>query len=427
MINRDSIDSLASTSFSSHFKHPNYEGYAFSMIPNTVFNLLTGGKQRALPDAVVGGTYQQHEVVVLFLIDGFGWRFLEKYKDTFSSLKRFDQEGIVSKISSQFPSTTAAHITTICSGLEVGQTGIYEWFQYEPLFDRIIAPLPFCFAGEHTLNTLSKKGVPTQQIFPFTSLYQELKQSGVKSYVVQHEGIVHSSYSQAMHQGAEKVPYRSWEEALKRVVAISEQPHAEPVYVFVYFGDIDAVGHRHGIHSSDFDAIVSSCWNTMEEHYWKPMKQVHRRVATLITADHGMVSVDPKTTVYLNKIYPEILDDVVRNKEGLPLIPAGSCRDFFLHIKKEQLVKVQKKLAELLKGIAEVQFVQDLIDQGFFGALPVSRRLMERIGNLVILPYLNESVWWFEKHRFEQHFFAAHGGLTPDEMETILLFHSIHK
>jgi hypothetical protein len=60
-----------------------------------------------------------------------------------------------------------------------------------------------------------------------------------------------------------------------------------------------------------------------------------------------------------------------------------------------------------------------LIEQGYFGD-EVSARLRERVGNLVILPYRNESVWWYEKGKFEQRFYGHHGGLTPEEMETVL-------
>jgi hypothetical protein len=42
------------------------------------------------------------------------------------------------------------------------------------------------------------------------------------------------------------------------------------------------------------------------------------------------------------------------------------------------------------------------------------------VGNLVILPYAYESVWWYEKDKFEMRFRGHHGGLTPQEMETIL-------
>jgi hypothetical protein len=160
----------------------------------------------------------------------------------------------------------------------------------------------------------------------------------------------------------------------------------------------------------------------MEEFFWQPLASTKKRIAAILTADHGMAPVDPRTTLYLNKEFPKIAEDFKVNRQGQPLVPAGSCRDFFLHIKEDKLPQVHRFLSEKLQGKAEVFQVSDLIDRGFFGAAPVSRRFLERVGNLVILPYLNESVWWYEKHHFEQNFYAAHGGLTPNEIESIFLY-----
>jgi hypothetical protein len=101
------------------------------------------------------------------------------------------------------------------------------------------------------------------------------------------------------------------------------------------------------------------------------------------------------------------------------LVPAGSARDMFLYIKDEMLVEAQALLSKQLEGQADVVKTKDLIADGYFGP-EVSSRLRERVGNLVILPYRYESVWWYEKDKFEQKFYGHHGGLTPQEMETIL-------
>ena len=66
--------------------------------------------------------------------------------------------------------------------------------------------------------------------------------------------------------------------------------------------------------------------------------------------------------------------------------------------------------------------MEELIREGLFGSVPPDSVFLKRVGNIVILPYLGESVWWYEKHRFEQHFKAAHGGLTPEEMDSIFVF-----
>jgi hypothetical protein len=49
--------------------------------------------------------------------------------------------------------------------------------------------------------------------------------------------------------------------------------------------------------------------------------------------------------------------------------------------------------------------------------------MLSRLGNLVILPYEQESVWWYEKG-FEQKHYGHHGGLTPQEAEIPLLLYS---
>jgi hypothetical protein len=48
----------------------------------------------------------------------------------------------------------------------------------------------------------------------------------------------------------------------------------------------------------------------------------------------------------------------------------------------------------------------------------VTERLRERVGDLVLLPYAGESVYWREPGKFEQKFYGHHGGLTPLEMDT---------
>jgi len=260
MINASSVSFVNQAQFTSQFKQPLYRSYAYSLIPNTIIKLLTGENIESISVDAVGGKWAEHDAVVLFLIDGFGWCFFEEYLSQFPFLSRFEKQGVASKISSQFPSTTSAHVSTLSTGQEVGQTGIYEWFQYEPLIDRMISPLLFSFAGDRQPNTLSKANVSGNVLFPFTTFFESLRKRQIDSYVVQQENIIHTPYSQAMFKGAELVPYRAFREGLEKAVDICKAPRSQPTYIFVYFGDIDSAGHRHGIDSREFRDAVGSCW-----------------------------------------------------------------------------------------------------------------------------------------------------------------------
>jgi hypothetical protein len=96
----------------------------------------------------------------------------------------------------------------------------------------------------------------------------------------------------------------------------------------------------------------------------------------------------------------------------------------FLYVKDDLLEEAQTFLATRLEGRADVARTEDLIEGGYFGP-EVSTRFRERAGNLIILPYQYESVWWYEKGKHEQRFYGHHGGLTPQEMETVLYSHEL--
>ena len=55
----------------------------------------------------------------------------------------------------------------------------------------------------------------------------------------------------------------------------------------------------------------------------------------LITADHGMAAIEPERSLYVNELWPEIVDHLGTGADGRPLAPAGSSRDLFLHTRPE--------------------------------------------------------------------------------------------
>jgi hypothetical protein len=139
----------------------------------------------------------------------------------------------------------------------------------------------------------------------------------------------------------------------------------------------------------------------------------------MIIADHGQVETDPKRILYLDQApgFAALRPLLRTNQRGEFLAPAGSCRDLFVHTRDEHVEEAHTLLARIIGGRGEVRRVDQMIAEGYFGPGAVSETFRARVGNLVVLSYANESVYWLGDGRFKQKYLGHHGGLTPQEME----------
>jgi len=384
---------------------PAYGGRSFADIPATVARLLTGDGGPGIEQAALGELDRLWRKIVLVVVDGFGWSAAERHADH-PFLKRVEADGVLAKLTSQFPSTTSAHMTTLHTGVPVGESGIYEWFQYEPALDRLIAPLLFSYAGDDRRETLRGSGLDPAALYPRETIYERLAAAEVAAHAVQHEAITDTTFSRAMLRGAAVRPFTAddgW---------VAETAAAGPGYTVAYVDDVDAVGHEHG---PDSDAHAAAATYVLDGlATLADLLAAGGETLLLATADHGQVRVHPATTVYVNERLPELARHLRGGDDGRPLAPAGSARDLFLHVLPGHLDDVEWLLEDLLGETAEVRPTHELIDEGVFGA--AGPRLWERIGEVVVLPKPGESVWWREPGRFDMRFRGHHGGLSPDEM-----------
>jgi predicted AlkP superfamily pyrophosphatase or phosphodiesterase len=431
MINQESLQIVAEAHFGPGFVKPRYTDYGFARIPPTITRLLTGLGPAGLPPGILHGLPQRYDRVIVFLVDAFGWRFLEQYGEAYPALRRLLDEGVVSKLTSQFPSTTAAHVTCMHTGLPVAESGIYEWHIYEPALGRIITPLLWSFADEKTRDTLLQTGVAPEEVLPTGELYDNLRRSGVRAEIFQPAEYTPSSYTNVVTAGLDDDQihgYRTWPEALIMLrERLLDRRSARPAYYYVYFDKIDTIGHSHGPSSAHFAAEVDHFWTSMERLFFSQFGGRVPETLVVVTADHGQIETDPSTTFYLNReLDAGLLARFLKGaQDGSLLVPAGSPRDLFLHIRADYLDEAQAYLAAALEGRAVVMRTSDMIDQGFFGTTRPSQRLLSRIADLVVLPLEGEAVWWYEPGRFVQSLWGHHGGLSPQEMEIPLMCYAL--
>lgn len=422
MLNAPSLNTVNNSRFSQSFIKPLYQSYCFANLPATIHHLLTGLGQSALPVDVLSGLPTRYNKVVLLFVDAFGWRFFEQYADSYPMLKTFLQDGAVSKLTSQFPSTTSAHVTCINTGLNVAQSGVYEWNYYEPLVDALITPLRFSYTGDSKVDTLKSTGIAPEAFYPTRTFYQTLQSLGVQSHAFQPAAYTQSTYSSMVFKGVNSLsPFRTLEHALDGLAGHVLDKDEIPAYYLLYYDMIDAACHIGGPNSQALAEEIRYFFTTLEQRFYQKLRHLTGDTLLILTADHGQVEVSPATTFYLNLEIPEITRYLRTNSAGAPLVPAGSARDMFLYVKEELLDEAIDLLQRSLAGRAEIYRTSELIQQNFFGSLTPSSAFLAHVGNVVILPYAQETVWWFEAGRFAMHFQGHHGGLTPAEMEIPLL------
>jgi len=382
---------------------PRYDAGGFAALPATVARLLGGG-DGGVP---LAGLPERAERVVLVLLDAFGWRFFSDWGEH-PLLARMD---VVVPLTTQFPSTTTAHITTLHTGLPVGEHGLYEWNILDPGLDALVTPLLFSFAGDRDRDTLLGAGARPDEVLPaFATLYQRLGAEGVDCHCFHPGEFAPSTYDGVLARGARVHPMADLAAGMEDVAA-TLRAATGPAYAYVYWPEVDTVGHLEGPSSAAFADAVRRSLDVLDAG----IRALPEGTVVLLAADHGQVDVDPARTAFVNLLWPELEGLLRRGRDGRVLAPAGSARDLFLHCRPETIDEVVGGVRELLGERADVRRVDELVAAGWFG--PAGERLRACVADVCVLAR-EETVWWREKGRFNMVFRGHHGALSEEEART---------
>ncbi|MBX7145506.1 MAG: alkaline phosphatase family protein [Oligoflexia bacterium] len=419
MINTESIQALQRASFGPHSIRPAYDSYCFSRIPATICQLMGAGPlacSAPLPSAATAGIKRPRNVILLFF-DAFGYQMLQRSRHVPSVsnfFQRLEYDGILSAISSQFPSTTAAHVTTIQSGLPVAEHGVYEWYIYHSGLQRMVAPV-LCSCTN--TDEGSKKLTP-DKFLPDSPFHDTLSRAGIEVWSVLNEAYAHSPYNRYLGRKSRIFPYSNLEAGFNAVAdrIIAGGPSA----YFLFYSDIyDYTCHRFGPAAEETANAADSFFSALQKNLIERLP-AHSDTAIIITADHGQTAVDPSRIHYLDEEMPELLSSIMKLSDGTLMAPAGSPRDFFLHIHPDHVAQIIETLTARYGEIADICSTAQLVEQGFWGKIVDSSRILSNLGNVVVLPKPGESIFWSGKSgQFRVNYNGNHGGLSRDEMESL--------
>jgi hypothetical protein len=333
--------------------------------------------------------------IAVIMVDGLGMTLLRRYAAHAPFLRESLDTARV--LSSAFPSTTAASLASLGTGLPPGQHGMVGYDVLDPSQDRVVNML-----GRWDANVDPRIWQPHPTVFERVSRHLPV-------VTVSQPRFADSPMTQAALRGGSFV---GADTIHARIDAAAQQlAQARQLLMYFYVNDLDKAGHRFGIDSKE--------WVRALEDLDAALKLLARRVPSdtllLLTADHGMVDV-PVTQRIDYSGRPELLEGLAHT--------GGEPR--MLHLYLDPALPAQERGAlaarwhDAYGTRAWILTREEAVDRGYFG--PVADSVLPRIGDLVVLA--REGIALIDGRRAQSSAFemvGQHGSLTRAEREIPLV------
>ncbi len=395
------------------FIYPAYSDLSLVNIPATLLKLfdIRIPHHAPLPDALTEGQTEGVRKVILFLVDALGYNQLRSVLRSEPNLiiNELISRGRFSPLTSIFPSTTVAALTSLSTGLtpqEHGMLGFHLFLrEYATVADMIgFTPI---HDGEH--GRLLRMGLEPQKFLRAETLGQRLANAGIPSYVLIKSIFKHSPLSKMFYNGAKAVHgfvnSSDMFVTLKRLVT---QNPDERSCIMVYWDAIDSISHAYGPNSEAFAAEVRNLSYSLEREFMEQVdSQISGTTLLILTADHGQVTVPDNRLVRV--------DRHAKIRDNLLLPPTGDFRAAYLYAKQGKVEALRAYLKEQLSDQMVAIPSSKALSSGLWGYGDVHPEVPERMGNLVAI--MRENYAFYSSVKEKPYYTGGkHGGLTPDEM-----------
>ncbi len=366
----------------SHFVSPAYHARSLGdVLPAVGASLGLPGVAGDLPS---GLHLPEAGAWVVFLIDGLGADLLKRYEHAAPFLSEHLAHSVPGTCG--VPSTTATSLTSLGTGLTPGEHGMVGFTSRIPGTDRLLQALAW------------DKSIDPEQWQPHATSFERLSGAGAQVSVVNKSDFRASGLTRAAHRGGTFVGADTFPDRMAAVLAATSGPRS---LTYVYDGDLDKTGHRHGVASTEWLQQLDAIDDEAEQL----RDALPSHVRMLVVADHGMVDCPPERHIDV--------DEHLYLRSGLRLL-GGEARFRHLYCEPGATGDVAATWREILGQRATVLTRQQAFDAGWFGT--GTDLVLPRIGDLVVACHDDHAIVSTSDFPYEKQMVGFHGSLTPAEM-----------
>ena len=341
--------------------------------------------------------------IVVFLLDAVG------YVNLLPLMKRHDSlladPVIVSTMTSVFPSTTTAALTSFYTATPPavhGMLGYYLFLKEYGCISNMIELTPIF----QERDSLTRMGMDPLKFLPVPTIFELLHDAGIRAYHITSKSFINTGLTRMHTKGGIAKGVHGIGDMIEEVKDLLHSG-AKKNLIVVYWGLVDTFGHKYGPESMAYIDEVRWYLEAVKAFF---LRLRSSRTAFFVTADHGQISTPWEKEVWLNKH-----DDIY---DLLYTLPAGEHRALYLHT--NQAERLKDLLLKHYNDSAYIMSRKEAIDSSLFGGVP-DENFATRIGELIVVPKHDES-FCFKYSGQEHSMKGRHGGLTPEEMEIPLIF-----
>ncbi|MBN1434183.1 alkaline phosphatase family protein [Candidatus Fermentibacterales bacterium] len=336
-----------------------------------------------------------HEQPVLFvLVDGMGYDLVSSVLPETSFLRTRTR----ARLQSVFPSTTAAALTTYCTGVWPCEHCVPGWWTYLPERQLGIISLPF--RERRSGRDLSELGVPLEEVFPCPSAWRGAERRVLN---IKPETIVQSAYSTYSDGGNPAIGYSDLDDAF--ALAAKELREArDGRFHYLYLPQLDTISHLVG----PDDESVAALLTDIDARISDLCEGLGDGVRLIVTADHGHKTVPSGKRFMLTADDP-LLARLHSWPSGEPVVP-------IFHVLEGREDEFAKGFCDRTRGAFCLLTPEEVEELSLLGPGCFPGPLRQRLGTMVglarepaalLVRHEGDTVW--------QHV-GYHAGLSEAEM-----------
>ena len=383
---------------------PDYPGYSICGVPGLVRALLGLGEGTPLSSAVAERIPDSYSKVILFILDGLGFgrllELLDHYPDLY--LASLIERGAFLPITSVFPSTTVAALTTYATGVTPQEHGVVGYRLYLRETAAITNMIRLSLLGTTRGDSAVDWGINLETFLSGPFAPESLRALGVETHTILSKRISTSGLSTLLYGSSTRLHGAT---ALSDMLVAARRLARETpgrAFVQLYWAETDTLAHLHGPRSEEFTAELRAVDATLRQE----LDGAVPGAVLVVSSDHGLVSME-------NEDYAQIAEDPELMRD-LVLPPVGEPRAAYLFVRAGRKEAVAERIRERFGGDLLCLDSLSALKGGLFGQGKRHPAVADRIGDLVVVSTGKRALHYPYKDAAMLR--GMHGGLTDEEM-----------